>query len=211
MPRSMSHPFRLAVALLATALVQLPASVVHAEGKPNKEANDKSPKGDNEKADKDKGDMHPGDMHGGDAGMISAHLGDKDEDDDDNEGKKNEGKKNEGKPEKEHKKSAAEELFGDDNKDEPDPVRLEVHMKGERASARAKIEKILEGKPMTENLRKELERDALTTAKLLRIRSFARSAKDAAAITKVNALLGKEHERHAEFLVAFKAKVGGAK
>ena len=109
------------------------------------------------------------------------------------------------------KKSAAEELFGDDNKDEPDAVRLEVHAKGERASARAKIEKILEGKPMTEDLRKELERDALTTAKLLRIRSFARSAKDAAAITKVNALLGKEHERHAEFLVAFKAKVGGAK
>ncbi len=198
MPRSMFHPFRLVVAVLASALVQLPASALHAEGKQNNEANEKGRKGDKDNAAA--------------SVAVDTHKGEKQDDfDDENEGVKDEGKKNEGKPEKEHKKSAAEELFGDDNKDEPDPVRLEVHTKGEKVAARVKLEKILEGKPMTENLRAELQRDALTTAKLLRIRSLARSAKDASSISKVNALLTKEHERHAEFLASYKATVGGRK
>ena len=204
MPRSTSHSSRLVVALLAAALVQLPVSVLHADGKPNNEANEKGPKGDKDRGDKDRGDKDKGDKDKGEPAKVEIHAGQM-EDDDDNE---NEGKKNEGKPEKDHKKSAAEELFGDDNKDEPDPIRLEVHTKGEKVAARVKLEKILEGKPMTEELRTELHRDALTTAKLLRIRSLARSAKDTPAISRVNALLGKEHERHAEFLVSYKAKLG---
>ncbi|GAC1547779.1 MAG: hypothetical protein NVS3B10_11540 [Polyangiales bacterium] len=237
MPTPIRRSLHVSIAVLAMAVAQLPVTSLHAEGasasaaakekdekpkgdpaKGEKDKDDKSkgdvPKGDVPKGDKDKGDPAKGEKDKGDPDKGDKDKGEKgasekdDEEDVDEPAKPAKGEKGE---KGEHKKSADDELFGPNDKDEADPARLEVHTKGERDSERARIAKLLDGKAMTDDLREELHRHALTIAKLQRIRLLARDSKDEASVGKARALLKKEKTRHGEFLSAYKAKNAGAK
>ena len=198
---------RLGIALMLAAVVAapLPAPSARAEAGESK-AEKAKPKDDKDK-DKPKDDKDKAEK-----GEKAKHDEDAEDEDEDEKGEKK-GEKGE-KADKDKARHADEELFGGDEKHEIEPARLEEHAKKERAAARAKVAKILDGAPMTAELREELQRHALATAKLARIRVLAEGAKDAASVTKVKELVQKENERHKEFVVSFKAKAavkGGAK
>lgn len=222
MPTPIRRSLHVSIAVLAMAVAQLPVTSLHAEGASASAAakeKDEKPKGDPAKGEKDKDDKSKGDVPKGDKDKGDPDNGDKDkgekgasekddEEDVDEPAKPAKGEKSE---KGEHKKSADDELFGPNDKDEADPARLEVHTKGERDSERARIAKLLDGKAMTDDLREELHRHALTIARLQRIRLLARDSKDEASVGKARALLKKEKTRHGEFLSSYKAKNAGAK